>query len=163
MSLADTSEPVVIVRESDGTIVKLQRCTPDDKISLRWVFRTWRGALMKHLIESWGLSVKDAVPYLHEIVSRPLYDSDVDRWLLEPEGQREAILLSLQSGKSDEERKQIGFADVNALGLSDGERLTAAIGVMNLKLSSKKDAGASPFPETGDAKPPPSPGISDST
>lgn len=165
MSLADLSEPVVVVK-GDGTLVKLRRITPTDRITYRWVFRTYRAVVLKHFMEVTGY---DPLPALKELAAQRLKDSDVDKWVFELEGQREAVLLSLRSGKPEAEQKSITLADVDALGFDDNQLFYAAVGVMNLKLAEKTGGPGDPLPKgaatttgTGSPTPPTSPDICES-
>lgn len=142
------SQPVVIERP-DGKTLSFKRCSPADRLAFRSIFRMYRRIGFKACLDLEGVPPKDRAPYYAFFEGRRLYESDVIAWLNEPEGQHEAILLSLRTALPEKERERLTLADVHALDLDRDELLTVAAGVMNVPLSNGKGEGQKPNPLAG--------------
>ena len=134
----ETSRPVVINR-ADGTELRLRRCSPADRYRFRAVFRAYRKAGRANSLSLLGVAGRDALPYLDEIDARRLKESEVIEWVNHPEGQREAVLLSLRA-----DNPKATMDDVDALGLDDDGLLRAAAGVFNLDVVAAATEGDGP-------------------
>lgn len=162
MSNATASEPVTLNRRDGGTLT-FPRCSPSDWFRLRYIFRAYRKAGRLQTLGLVGITGKDAVPYLDEIDARRLPDDDVAEFINHPEGQREAILLSLRVADPN-----AAMSAVDAMGLDEGEMFKVAVGVFpNLRIVTKAPATAGQ-PEGGPGDPlagsgPPAAGESSAT
>jgi hypothetical protein len=158
MTDAALSTPVTLNR-ADGSSLTFKRCSPADRIAYRRVFRLYRKHWLAESLRVLGIAGDAAVAHLNRLDAAPLKESHLVNLLNEPEGQHEAILLSLRADKPD-----ATIDDVYALNLNDDESLTVAAGVMNVPLVPVK-GGADPLPEsppprgggTGTGSPTPTP------
>lgn len=143
MSDAILSTPIVLNRV-DGTSITFKRCSPADRIRLRAIFRTYRKAWFVESLSMLGIRGRDALPDLNALDGRRIRESHVIEWLNDPEGQNEAILLSLRIDNPAAEMDA-----VHALDLNDDERLTVGAGVMNVPVGPAREdaAGGTPLPE----------------
>lgn len=144
------SRPVTLNR-ADGTALTFRILSPAQRMQFRAVFRTYRKMWLIESLRLLGFEGREAVAYCNELDGRRVREGHIVEWLNEPEGQNEAILLSLRSANP-----AATMEDVHALGLSDDERLTAGAGVLLVKVGPAKggtDAeGEAPFaaaPGTG--------------
>jgi hypothetical protein len=166
MSNATASEPVTLNRPGGGTLT-FPRCSPSDWYRLRYIFRAYRKAGRLQTLGLVGITGKDAVPHLDEIDAKRLPDDDVAEFINHPEGQREAILLSLRVADPN-----AAMSAVDAMGLDEGEMFKVAVGVFpNLRIVTKApdtSPATAGQPEGGPGDPlagsgPPGPGESSAT
>lgn len=148
------SQPVTLNR-ADGSTVTLKRCSPADRLQFRQAFRFYRKMLLNESLSLRGINGKEAVEHLTKFDARRLYESDVDQWVLEPEGQNEALLLSLRKDNPGATAE-----DVFALGLTDDEKFVAAAGVLNIPLKAATEGEGSK--DSPPQSPPPPSGGTDS-
>jgi hypothetical protein len=161
---ASLSTPFVLNRP-DGTSRTFKKCTPEDRITFRGTFRYYRKLWRAETLQVLGITGDKAIEELNKLDRARLMESEVIQWVLEPEGQNAAILLSLQK-----DNPKATMADVYALDLDDYERQQVAIAVFNLvvetKGEKKQDGGPDrPLPdgtEIGAATPASSPGSAES-
>jgi hypothetical protein len=133
MTDAALSQPVTLNRASGETLT-FPRCSPADRIAFRAIFRQYRKVWLRESLQVLGITGAAAVDHFNALDRARLYESDVVRWLNEPEGQREAVLLSLRKDKA-----AATMDDVDAFALDDDELLTVAAGVFNIPLAAPKD------------------------
>src|SRR5688500_10541207 len=105
------SQPFVLHR-TDGTRREFKKVAPEDRISFRAIFKEYRRYGIVAFLNIEGVPLKDRVPHYAAFERQRVYESDALGWLLEPEGQNEAILLSLRRENANAEMK-----DVHALKL----------------------------------------------
>jgi hypothetical protein len=161
---ASLSTPFVLNRPN-GTSRTFKKCTPEDRITFRGTFRYYRKIWLADSLKALGINGDEAVERMNKLDRTRLLEWDVVQWVLEPEGQNTAILLSLQKDNPKAE-----MSDVYALDLDDYERQQVAIAVFDLvvetKGEKKQDGGPDrPLPdgtEIGAATPASSPGSAES-
>lgn len=143
----DTPESTPFVLNRGGLpSLAFPLCSPGDHFRLRNIFRAYRKAWRADSLRIAGVEGAAQVPHLDEIDTRGVTEDDEVKFVNMPEGAREAVLLSLKRGNAG-----ATLDDVDALGLSDAERLTVAAAVLNFRLvpkgSGSGGGGGNPLPE----------------
>lgn len=166
MDPATTSQPVILNRP-DGSVIEFTRLSPSYRIRFRNAFRFARKVALYETLRLTGASTEETRKALNEFDARRLNERDVERWVDDPEGQREAVLLSLAMKSPALLDAEDKYAPVDAAGLDDREMHEVAAGVMGLRLVPVDDGEKKPDPTTdvtaptGDATPFSSAGTSD--
>lgn len=144
---ANTSQPFILNRP-DGTAVEFPILSPSDRIAFRNAFRLFRKRQKGINLKLTGATDKEVRDELDAFDARRLPERDVEDWIFDPEGQREAVLLSLRRSNP-----QAGESEVDALDLGEFDGLTVAAAVMRIKLVPVQEGEKKPDPTTSGTAP----------
>lgn len=137
-----------ILNRADGGELRLSKLSPSLILKFRDAFRHWRKSQLVESLALVGAGQVEALKILNQFDAKRLPMEAVYEWANEPEGQATAILMSLRVNKPD-----AGNAELDALGLTEGEMLHAAAGVLGMSVVTKpatesEPTGGDPVPTT---------------
>lgn len=143
-----TSQPFTLNR-ADGKTITFPILTPSDRVKYRNEFRLARKTARLINLRLTGASSEEIRKDLNEFDTIRLAERDVEEWVLDPQGQQEALILSMQHDHPNADEK---FVD--ALGLTADETQDAAAAVLGIKLVYKpSDEEKKPDPTTAGTEP----------
>jgi hypothetical protein len=127
---------LITVNTAEGERI-FKKCTPSDRIAFANAFRLYRKMKLIENMKLLGVPDDEYLKRLNEFDAQLIPDEAAIRWIEEPHGQFEAVLLSLRH-----DNPKAGYAEVSALGLDRFQLFELAAKVMNLKLVPKGKAAA---------------------